>query len=81
MKFHNNRNIDHNEPLKLEYEAADTEQKRRWAFEYDYMRDMRKYLEDCDRRIDGALRRLEKTPEEIRQTHSLVSWCVLCYRS
>ena len=62
----------HSEPLKLEYDGADAEQKRRWAFEYDYMRDMRKYIDECDRRIDAAQRRLEKTPDEIRQTNALV---------
>ena len=63
----------HSEPLKIEYDAADDEQKKRWAFEYDYMRDMRKYIDECDRRIDAAQRRLEKTPDEIRQTNALVS--------
>lgn len=36
------------------------------------MRDMQKYIDDCDRRIDTAQRRLEKTPDEIRQTNNLV---------
>lgn len=62
----------HNEGLKAEYEAADAEQKRKWAFEFDYLRDMQKYVDECNRRIDGAQRRLEKTPDEIRQTNLLV---------
>jgi hypothetical protein len=62
----------HSEPLKSEYEAADAEQKRRWGFEYDYMRDMQQYVDDCNRRIDVAQRRLEKTPDEIRQTNALL---------
>ncbi|KAF2200295.1 LUC7-domain-containing protein [Delitschia confertaspora ATCC 74209] len=62
----------HNEGLKQEYLEASAEQKRRWNFEWDYLRDMEKYIRDCDRRIDGAQRRLEKTPEEIRQTQALM---------
>jgi hypothetical protein len=62
----------HSEGLKAEYEAADAEQKKRWAFEYDYLRDMQKYVDECNRRIDTAQRRLEKTPDEIRQTTALV---------
>ena len=61
----------HSEPLKAEYEAATDKQK--YGFEYDYMRDMQKYIDDCNRRIDTAQRRLEKTPDEIRQTNALVS--------
>ncbi|KAF2837498.1 LUC7-domain-containing protein [Patellaria atrata CBS 101060] len=62
----------HNEALKNEYETADVDQKKRWAFEYDYLRDMQKYVDECNRRIDSAQRRLEKTPEEIQQTNSLL---------
>lgn len=63
----------HNEALKAEYEAADEQQKRKWGFEFDYLRDMQKYIDECNRRIDTAQRRLEKTPDEIRQTNALVS--------
>ena len=62
----------HNEALKAEYEKADAEQKRRWGFEFDYMRDMQHHIDACNRKIDSAQRRLEKTPEEIRQTNALV---------
>lgn len=63
----------HSEGLKAEYEAADAEQKKKWGFEYDYMRDIQRYIDDCNRKIDTAQRRLEKTPDEIRQTDDLVS--------
>jgi len=63
----------HNEALKAEYQEASTEQKQIWSFEFDYLRDMQKYVDECNRRIDQAQRRLEKTPEEIRQTNNLVS--------
>lgn len=60
----------HSEPLKSEYEAS--ADKSKYGFEYDYMRDMQKYIDECNRRIDAAQRRLEKTPDEIRQTNDLV---------
>lgn len=62
----------HSEGLKTEYELASAAEKAKWGFEFDYMRDMQKYIDDCDRRIDSAQRRLEKTPDEIRQTNNLV---------
>lgn len=62
----------HNEALKTEYQEASPEQKRQWGFEFDYLRDMQKYIDECNRRIDTAQRRLEKTPDEIRQTNALV---------
>lgn len=62
----------HSEPLKTEYESKDAAEKSRLGFEYDYMRDIGRYIDDCNRRIDGAQRRLEKTPDEIRQTNELL---------
>jgi hypothetical protein len=62
----------HSEGLKAEYDAAPSSEKAKWGFDFDYMRDMQKYIDDCDRRIDSAQRRLEKTPDEIRQTNTLV---------
>lgn len=62
----------HSEGLKAEYDAASPSEKAKWGFDFDYMRDMQKYIDDCDRRIDSAQRRLEKTPDEIRQTNTLV---------
>jgi hypothetical protein len=61
----------HSEPLKTEYES--TKDTAKYGFEYDYMRDLQKYIDECNRRIDAAQRRLEKTPDEIRQTNALVS--------
>ncbi|KAF7916452.1 uncharacterized protein EAE98_008366 [Botrytis deweyae] len=62
----------HSEPLKTEFETAAPPQKQKWGFEYDYMRDLQKYIDECNRRIDVAQRRLEKTPDEIRQTNALL---------
>lgn len=60
----------HSEPLKTEYESSP--EKAKLGFEYDYMRDLQKYIDECNRRIDAAQRRLEKTPDEIRQTNDLL---------
>lgn len=62
----------HQPNLREEYLAASESQKREWGFEFDYWRDIGKYVSDCDRRIDQAQRRLEKTPDEIRQTNALL---------
>ena len=62
----------HSEPLKTEYEAASPAEKQKYGFDYDYMRDLQKYIDECNRRIDVAQRRLEKTPDEIRQTNALL---------
>ncbi|KAJ9144175.1 LUC7-domain-containing protein [Pleurostoma richardsiae] len=62
----------HSEALKAEYEGLPDQERKRLGFEYDYMRDLQKYIEECNRRIDSAQRRLEKTPDEIRQTNVLL---------
>ncbi|CAI6332084.1 unnamed protein product [Periconia digitata] len=60
----------HSAALKVEYEEASEDQKRRWGFEFDYLRDMHKHVQECDFRINSAQKRLEKTPDEIRQTNA-----------
>lgn len=62
----------HPEILKIEYDNLAPAEKAKYGFEYDYMRDLQKYIDDCNRRIDQAQRRLEKTPDEIRQTNNLL---------
>lgn len=62
----------HQPNLKEEWLAASDEKKREWGFEFDYKRDVEKYVHECDRRIDQAQRRLEKTQEEVRQTTALL---------
>ncbi|KAH7161694.1 hypothetical protein EDB81DRAFT_641934 [Dactylonectria macrodidyma] len=62
----------HSEGLKAEYEGLGDREKQKYGFEYDYMRDLQKYIDECNRRIDAAQRRLEKTPDEIRQTNVLL---------
>ncbi|CAK3996877.1 LUC7-domain-containing [Lecanosticta acicola] len=58
--------------LKEEYTNASDKQKRDWGFEWDYKADIGRHVGDCDRKIDAAARRLEKTPEEIRQHRALL---------
>lgn len=62
----------HNESIKVQYDTADEAQQRRWGFEFDYCRHLQDYVEECNKRIEIAQRRLERTPEEIRQTNELV---------
>ncbi|KAL1898496.1 splicing factor [Sporothrix stenoceras] len=63
----------HSDALKAEYEAMPAaERQSKYGFEYDYMRDLQKYIEECNRRIEIAQRRLDKTPDEIRQTNALL---------
>ena len=62
----------HSEPLKTQYLEASPSERQKWGFDYDYMRDLQKYIDECNRRIDIAQRRLEKTPDEIRQTNALL---------
>ncbi|KAI7774997.1 luc7-domain-containing protein [Diaporthe eres] len=62
----------HSEALKAEYEGLPEPERKRYGFEHDYMRDLQKYIDECNRRIDVAQRRLEKTPDEIRQTNVLL---------
>ncbi|RMZ92401.1 hypothetical protein DV736_g355, partial [Chaetothyriales sp. CBS 134916] len=62
----------HPENLKIEWDGLSEAEKTKYGFEYDYVRDMQKYIDECNRRIDQAQRRLEKTPDEIRQTNALL---------
>ncbi|CAK7212777.1 splicing factor [Sporothrix eucalyptigena] len=62
----------HSDALKAEYEGLSASEKSKYGFDYDYMRDLQKYIEECNRRIEIAQRRLDKTPDEIRQTNALL---------
>lgn len=62
----------HSDALKAEYDALSPAEKAKHGFDYDYMRDLQKYIEECNRRIEIAQRRLDKTPDEIRQTNQLL---------
>lgn len=60
----------HSDQLKLDYQQASLT--KEYGYEYDYQRDLAKYVDDCNRRIDQAQRRLEKTPDEIAKSNTLM---------
>ncbi|KAF2718417.1 putative U1 snRNP splicing complex subunit [Polychaeton citri CBS 116435] len=62
----------HQGNLKEDWEAASEQQKREWGFEFDYHREILRHVRDCDSKIDLSQKRLEKTPDEIRQTNTLL---------
>ena len=62
----------HSEGLKAEYESLPEPEKKKYGFEYDYLRDLQTRIESCNRNIDTLQRRLEKTPDEVRQTNALL---------
>ncbi|KAK4031311.1 hypothetical protein C8A01DRAFT_21452 [Parachaetomium inaequale] len=62
----------HSEGLKAEYESLPDPEKKKYGFEYDYLRDLQTRIESCNRNIDTLQRRLEKTPDEVRQTNALL---------
>ncbi|KAK0710061.1 hypothetical protein B0T26DRAFT_723954 [Lasiosphaeria miniovina] len=63
----------HSEALKAEYEGLPEAERKRMGFDFDYCKDLQKYIDDCNRRIEAAQRRLEMSPEEIRQTNELLA--------
>jgi hypothetical protein len=71
----------HQEKLVIAYnqfkaEKPDDELVRR--IEHEWYSNIRMFVDDCDRRIGGSQRRLEKTPEENAKTTLLVSSSFLC---
>lgn len=59
----------HSEQLKSDYQLASAT--KEYGYEYDYQRDLAKYVDDCNRRIEQAQRRLEKTSEQIAESTAL----------
>jgi hypothetical protein len=65
----------HTDRLKqefLEAHANDPNDPRFNRFQEEYERNIFVFVDDCDRRIRAAHRRLEKTPEENAKTTNLV---------
>ncbi|KAK5680069.1 splicing factor [Elasticomyces elasticus] len=62
----------HQPNLKEEYINLPEEERKALGFEWDYSRDIGRYVGECDRRIETAMKRLEKTGEEVRQTNALL---------
>ena len=71
------------ERLKTEFQQA-REQNPNEAifarFQAEYEANIFAFVDDCDRRIRAAHRRLEKTPEENAKTTNLVRWLTLLLR-
>ncbi|KAJ3215735.1 splicing factor [Dinochytrium kinnereticum] len=55
----------HMEKLKKEYEEA-VARRDHYGFEDEWMRSLAAFCTDCDRKVDHARRRLEKTPEDAK---------------
>ncbi|KIY43583.1 putative U1 snRNP protein [Fistulina hepatica ATCC 64428] len=65
----------HTERLKTEYNAAkekDPNDPRFHRFQMEYEQNIFAFVDECDRRIRAAHRRLEKTPEENAKTTNLM---------
>lgn len=65
----------HTERLKTEYLAAkeaDPNNPIFTRFQMEYEQNIFSFVDECDRRIRAAHRRLEKTPEENAKTTNLV---------
>jgi len=66
----------HTERLKTEYlaaKAANPGDPTFGRFQKEYEANIFQFVDECDRRIRAAHRRLEKTPEENAKTTNLVS--------
>lgn len=61
----------HLEKHKLEYQAQKNRGKEFFDFDKEYERDLDKYITDCNRRIDAANRRLERTPEDVDKINEI----------
>lgn len=65
----------HTERLKTEYNAAKVAEPNNPLFnkfQLEYEQNIFAFVDECDRRIRAAHRRLEKTPEENAKTTNLV---------
>lgn len=68
----------HTDRLKTEFEAAKAKEPNGSIFarfQAEYENNIFSFVDECDRRIKAAHRRLEKTPEENAKTTNLVCWC------
>lgn len=62
----------HSEGQKAEFQLERDQGRDYSDLEYEYLKDVEKYILDCNRRIDAAQRRLERSPEEMEKTKELV---------
>ena len=60
----------HSEKLKSEYEEA--KKQKEVDYELEFERSLGNFVSDCDRKISGAQKRLDKTPEDNAKITQLV---------
>ncbi|EEB09040.1 U1 snRNP-associated protein Usp106 [Schizosaccharomyces japonicus yFS275] len=60
----------HSDKLKADYEAASYSHD--YGYEWDYLQDLERHVTECNKRIDIAEARREKTREEIDRTDALM---------
>lgn len=60
----------HSEQLKLDYQQASMT--KEYGYEFDYQKDLAKYVDECNRRVEQAQQRLEKSPEEMARSNVLI---------
>lgn len=60
----------HSDALRGDFQRENA--KKRFGFEFDYEKDLSRYVEDCQKRIDAAYRRLDKTVDEVNRTEELL---------
>ncbi|EPX72042.1 U1 snRNP-associated protein Usp106 [Schizosaccharomyces octosporus yFS286] len=60
----------HSDKLKSDYERASYSHS--YGYEWDYLDDLERHVDECNRRIDIAEARKEKTKEEIERTDELM---------
>jgi hypothetical protein len=61
----------HVEKHKMEYTSRKNRGKEFREFDIEYERELAKYVVDCNRRIDAANERLQKTPEDIMKINEV----------
>lgn len=60
----------HSEALRADYQRESSV--KNLGYEFEYENDLAKYIDDCQKRIDIAYRRLDRTADEIEQTNTLL---------
>ncbi|OLL24275.1 U1 snRNP-associated protein usp106 [Neolecta irregularis DAH-3] len=60
----------HSDKFKNEYEIA--QKTKDYGFEWDYMRDLQKYVRECDQRIESSEKKLDYAPDEEAKSNTLL---------
>lgn len=62
--------MQHNGRLRVVY--LETPDREKYGYEWDYVKVLKEYVGDCDKRIESSQRRLETTYEEMVRQRQLV---------